>query len=154
WSCWPSCSGSWPWSGSCRCTASASARAADAPHRGAPRPWRPHPRSPQGPCRHIPEKGIVFDTMKTLILTLCLAAAPLVARAEVQIVGAPNGQALGRLNGNPYGAESVANPYSRLGNPSSPPPPNNPHRRYGHPYNPDSVTNPYGTGGARVYGAD
>jgi hypothetical protein len=98
--------------------------------------------------------GIVFDTMKTLILTLCLAAAPLVAHAQVQILGAPNGQALGRLNGNPYGADSVANPYSRLGNPYSPDSPKNPYGRYGNPYSPDSVTNPYATGGARVYRAE
>ncbi|HSS55513.1 MAG TPA: hypothetical protein VLK79_12775 [Gaiellales bacterium] len=91
--------------------------------------------------------------MKTLVLALLLAAAPVAALAGGILV-APDGAYLGRLNGNPYGADSVANPYSRLGNPYSPDSPNNPYGRYGNPYSPDSVTNPYATGGARVYGDD
>jgi hypothetical protein len=90
--------------------------------------------------------------MIRVIFATLLALAPLGAQAQVQIDGAPNGQALGRLNGNPYGADSAANPYSRLGNPYSPDSPRNPYGRYGNPYSPDSVTNPYATGGARVYG--
>jgi hypothetical protein len=96
--------------------------------------------------------GIVFDTMKTLMFALLLAAAPVVARAGSPILVAPNGQYLGNLNGNRFDPNSVANPYGRFGNPYSPDSINNPYGRYGNPYSPDSVTNPYGTGGARVYG--
>lgn len=91
--------------------------------------------------------------MKTLLFTMLLAAAPLVAHAQVQILGAPpTGQALGTLSGNPYVPSAPSNPYGRFGNPYSPDSFSNPYGRYGNPYSPDSVTNPYGTGGARVYG--
>ena len=90
--------------------------------------------------------------MTRLIFATLLLVAPVAAFAGSPVLIAPNGQYLGRLNGNRFDPDSVANPYGRFGNPYSPDSVNNPYGRYGNPYSPDSVTNPYGTGGARVYG--
>lgn len=58
---------------------------------------------------------------------------------------AQDGTYLGRLNSNPYDAESVANPYGRYGSPYSATSINNPYSAYGSPYSSQSATNPYAT---------
>jgi len=56
---------------------------------------------------------------------------------------AQDGTYLGRLNSNPYDAESVANPYGQYGSPYSSESVNSPYGRYGSSYSDLSPTNPY-----------
>jgi hypothetical protein len=85
--------------------------------------------------------------MKTLLKPLAVLAfaVPMFAQQP---------EYLGRLSSNPYGSDSVSNPYSTYGSPYSPSSINNPYGPYGSPYSPSSVNNPYTVNAPRLYGAD
>jgi hypothetical protein len=63
-------------------------------------------------------------------------------------------QFLGTLSSNPYGSDSVSNPYGAYGSVYSPSSINNPYGPYGSPYGPLSVNNPYTVDAPRLYAAD
>ena len=65
--------------------------------------------------------------------------------------GSAHAEYIGRLGGNPFMADSCANPFSKCGNPFSADSPRNPFGPYGNPFSPYSVNNPFGRG-VRVYG--
>ena len=65
------------------------------------------------------------------------------------IVGS-DGKYLGRLSSNPYGLDSVSNPYGRYGSPYSPDSINNQFGKYGSPYSPYSVTNPFASSPPKI----
>jgi hypothetical protein len=67
---------------------------------------------------------------------------------------APNGQYLGRLNGNRFDPDSVANPFGRYGSRFSEDSINNEFGRWGSRFSPDGVRNPYGTGGPTLWGEE
>ncbi len=67
-----------------------------------------------------------------------------------QIRGA-DGNYLGRLNKNRFGADSISNPFGRYGSKFSPDSINNPYGKYGSPYSPYSATNPYATEAPKIY---
>jgi hypothetical protein len=80
--------------------------------------------------------------------------APVPSTTRTPVVRAEDGTYLGRLSGNPYDAESVANPYGRYGSRYSPDSVKNPYGRYGSPYSPQSATNPYATQAPRLSAPD
>lgn len=82
--------------------------------------------------------------MRTPAILICLGALASAALAED----------LGRLSANPYGADSISNPYSAAGSPYSPTSVNNPFGAYGNPYSNQSATNPYATQAPRLYDED
>lgn len=55
-----------------------------------------------------------------------------------------NGRSPENPSAQPYGANSLSNPYSRFNNPYSPDGLDNPYGRYGNPYSRDYIKNPYG----------
>jgi hypothetical protein len=63
---------------------------------------------------------------------------------------APAAKSLGTLNGNPYSANSLANPYG-AGNPLKPDGLKNPFSANGSPFSNTSATNPYATQPPKIY---
>jgi hypothetical protein len=71
-----------------------------------------------------------------------------------RVLGGPQGQYLGRWNGNRFDPDSVANPFGRYGSRFSPDSVQNPYGRWGSRFSPDGVRNPYGTGGPTLWGEE
>jgi hypothetical protein len=93
--------------------------------------------------------------MKTIIFALLgILTSGVVHGDPPHLKDRQTGKYLGNLRANPYGSNSVNNPYGRYGSEYSADSIKNLYGKYGSPYSNDSANNPYASNPPGIYSGD